>query len=195
MNNHAKTISEFLDVVDSIHGVYLDSTLGFKLITEYILKIQNKSIRLIGSEATIDKLDEAEFIYGTSSPPKYKDPHNSSLLHITTQGGLKERNKKDGINFKVIGNLSIVQIYQFWEDKYRDEIAKSMNLQKDDLKSDIFGELRQIRTSIIHNNNIVTSDCEKKVKIIKFKQGEVIFLKQNEVHEIVNAVKSYLRSL
>lgn len=195
MGNHAKIITEFLNVVDSIHGVYLDSTLGFKLVTEYILKIQNKSIKLIGSKATIDKLDEAEFIYGTGSPPKYKDPLNPSLLHITTQGELKERNKKDGINFKVIGNLTIVQIYQFWEDKYRDEIAKSMNLQKDDLKSDIFGELRQIRASIIHNNSIVTSDCEKKVKIVNFGKGEEIFLKQNDVHGIVNAVKSYLRSL
>ena len=94
MKTHKKIIDNFISVIDSIHGVYLDSTLGFGLLIEYILKMQTKSMKLIGKEATIAKLDKAEFMYGTGSPPKHKDLSSSNLLHITTQGELKKRNKK-----------------------------------------------------------------------------------------------------
>lgn len=188
-------VDDFIAVIDSIYGVYLDSTLGFKLLIEYIQKTQKNALNLLDQEATVEKLDRAEFIYGIGSPPQYKDHRNSNLLHITTQGELKERNKENGINFKKIGNLVIVLIYQFWEDRYRNEIARSMNLKKDKLTSDIFGELRHLRRSIIHNNGLAIPEVESKVKIVIFKNGEEIFLKPDDIRKIVNKVKEYLRML
>jgi len=195
MENRKSIINNYISVIDAIYGVYLDSTLGFKLLNKYIQKIQRESIRLIGPEATIEKLDKAEFIYGRGSPPQYKDPSNPNSLHKTTQGVLKERNKESGINFKTIGNLSIVQIYQFWENNYRDKIAQAMNLKRDELKSDIFGELRCLRESILHHSSFALPNVEKKVKVVKFKGGEEIFLKKNDVRKIVNTVKIYLNTL
>jgi len=157
--------------------------------------MQKKSIELIGSEATTKKLDEAEFMYGMGSPPQHKIPNDRGVLHMTTQGELKERNKENGINFKVIGNLSVVLLYQYWEDKYREAIATSINLKKSELMSPIFGELRQIRNAILHNNGIATTKVEKKVQIVKFKQGEEIYLARENLHEIINAIKDYLKSL
>lgn len=114
---------------------------------------------------------------------------------MTTQGELKERNKEDGINFKNIGNLSIVLMYQFWEDKYRDEIAQSMNLERNELESNIFGELRHLRRSIIHNSGLALPGVEKKVEIVKFKEGEEILLRRNDIRKIVKAVKEYVETL
>ena len=92
MVNKENLLDEFIQIIDSIYGVYLDSTLGFKLLNEYIQKMQRKSLLLIGKDATIEKLDMAEFIYGIGFPPKQKNFRDPGLLHITTQGELKERN-------------------------------------------------------------------------------------------------------
>jgi hypothetical protein len=195
MKVHKHTIDDFISVINSIYGVYLDSTLGFKLLNEHITKFQNKSVKLIGPEATVEKLDKAEFIYGTGTPPQYKIPNDRRVLHMTTQGELKERNKENGINFKVIGNLSVVLLYQYWEEKYREAIATSNNLKINELKAPIFGELRHLRVAILHNNGIATIDVERKVQIVRFKQGEDIFLTRENLREIINTIKDYLESL
>lgn len=184
------SISEFMNVIDEIYGVYLDSTYGFKLLVDNIQKIQKKAIGLIGPMATVEELDKRSFVYGKGSP------YDSHLLHQTTQGTLKKRNKKNALNYKVMGNLSAVQIYQYWEDKYREEIANSLKKDRDELRSDVFGDLRHYRQAIIHNNGIATQDCEDKVKILrKFKRGEEIFLNEEQIFKIIREVKSYLNSI
>lgn len=64
MQDSKSIINDFILVIDAIYGVYLDGTLGFDLLYGYIQKMQKKSIKFIGPEATIEKLDKAEFIYG-----------------------------------------------------------------------------------------------------------------------------------
>ena len=183
-------ISEFLKVIDSIYGLYLDSTLGFKLVENYINNMQKNAMKLIGHAATIAKLDEKAFSYGNGHPER------GLILHRTTQGELKKRNKKDGPNFKVAGNLLVVQIYQYWEDYYRGKLANLKGLEKDGLKSDVFGELKEFRASIIHNKGNTTNEQATKTKKFKwFTKGEEIFLTENQVLEIVEAVNEYLVSL
>jgi hypothetical protein len=190
-----KIKNNYISTIDDIYGVYLDSTLGFKLLTDKIKKIQEKTIKLFGSDTTIEKLDEAEFMYGIGDPQKNKIVRDPSLLHVTTQGELKERNKVKGINTETIGNLCVVQIYQFWEDKYRKEIAKLLNKEKDDVESDIFEELRHIRRSIIHNGGYAIPEVEKKVKIVTFKEGDKIVLKEDDMRKIITAIKDYLDTI
>lgn len=195
MQGKNELIDEFISTVDSIYGVYLDSTLGLKLLIEYIQKMQNKSIKFIGQEATLEKLDKAEFMYGVGEPPQYKDTYDANILHITTQGELKQRNKENGVNYKNIGNLVIVLIYQLWEDKYRNTIAQSMGIEKNDLNSEIFGELRHLRRSIVHKNGLAINEVESKVELVHFKEGEEIYLRPDDIRMIVLQIKTYLELL
>lgn len=182
-------IAEFLNVIDGIYGVYLDSTYGFKLLETHINNLQEKSIKLFGAP-TIVKLDERAFSYGRGHP------ETGLILHSTTQGELKKRNKKNGPNFKVVGNMFIVQIYQYWEDFYREEVAHALGIHKNDLKSDEFGDLREFRNSIIHNEGKATHEQATKTKKFKwYKKGEEIFLTENQILEIVETVSEYLLSL
>lgn len=68
---------------------------------------------------------------------------------------------------KISGGLVLVMFYQLWEDKYRKLIADNLAVEKNDLKNDLFGELRYLRQSIVHNHFAGISDL-KKLKILKF---------------------------
>lgn len=183
-------ISEFLNIINSIYGLYLDSTLGFKLVENHIINMQQNAIKLIGKEATIAKLDEKAFSYGKGHPER------GLILHRTTQGELKKRNKKNGPNFKMAGNLLVIQIYQYWEDFYREKIANIQGVEKNDLKSDVFGDLRLFRTSCIHNKGKATNEQASKSKKFKwYKKGQEILLTENQILEIIETVSEYLLSL
>jgi hypothetical protein len=190
VGNVNKSIFEFMKVIDGVYGLYLDSTSGYKLLNNQIINFQQKAQKLLSSPLTTAELDERGFIYGKGHPD------NTNFLHITTQGKLKKRNEKNGTNFRVIANLLVVLIHQYWEDFYRGKIAALNGLKKDDLQSDVFGDLKQFRHSIIHNRGKATWDQASKVKLFKwFKRGEEIFLNENQVLEIVTKVKDYLSSL
>ena len=95
----------------------------------------------------------------------------------------------------MLANQSVVQIYQYWEDMYREEIARNMGICKNDLKVDVFGDLRIIRQSIIHNHGIATSDITK-CKILKwFNQKQVIEIDSKMFEKIVFESKGSLKKL
>jgi hypothetical protein len=180
---------EFIAIVDEIYGMYLDSTYGFRLLENQIINIQKKSLKLLGTKASISEMDTKAFIYGKGSP------YNPLLLHKTTQGDLKNRNIKNGSNYKTIANLTIVLIYQYWEDTYRDKISQNIGITKNDIKSDVFSDLRLMRQCIIHHKGVVTIDYIKKILLYNwFTIYEEIQLNENQVLKIINDVKHYLNS-
>jgi hypothetical protein len=71
-------------------------------------------------------------------------------------------------------NMSIVMMYAYWEDHYREKIAHAIGLKdKNDVKIEIMGDLRILRNSIVHNGGYVISD--KKFKILgDFRPGDQI---------------------
>ncbi len=182
---------EFNGIIDYIYGVYLDSTtFAFRLFREWLINNQLSTSKITGQ--SIEDLDKAKFYFGVG------DPNNSDsyVLHECTQGQLKKRNDKDNDNYIIIANLCIVLIYQYWEDHYRKQIAKELGLpNKDALKSDIMGDLRLLRTSIIHHNAIAKKEVEN-CKLLKwFKEGDKIYIDSKKFENIVFHVKAYIKSI
>jgi hypothetical protein len=174
---------EFNKVVDQIYGVYLDSTAGF--VQNYALmgKMQKDSIRK--DKFSQDYLDNCALTYGTDDPDKPR----AIILHKCSQKEFKERNSSGGNNYKTIGNLCVVQIYQFWEDCFRSKIASKLFCKKDQLKSEVFGDLNFLRRSIIHNQAIADKDISK-CKIFKwFKEGEEIKFTEKQIEKIIRRIK------
>ena len=68
-----------------------------------------------------------------------------------------DRNKMGGRNQRYIGNMCVVTIYQYWDDNYRVKLAKAMGLEhKNCIYADIFGDIGDLRNSIIHNGGEAT---------------------------------------
>jgi hypothetical protein len=170
-------LEEFRKNIDEVYGVYLDSVRGFDLIVDDHNK-NNVNI----SDAELKK---RRIFYGVGNP----NSNDSYVLHKTTQYEYRERNKKEGRNRVVLANQSIVQIYQYWEDKYREEIAKLFGKKKNELKSPIFGDFRLLRVSIIHNHGIAISSI-KNCELLKwFKPGEVISIDNKMFEKAIFHVK------
>lgn len=187
-------LKEFNRVVDRILGVYLDSTLGFSLGKKHIENTQRTCISQNPHDpqlSSLEYLDSVKMIHGEGNP---NDP-DSVMLHRSTQKEFKERNTEGGENFKFIANMSLISIYQYWEDHYRDTIASHLSLEKNKLMSPIMGDIRHIRRSIIHRQSRCVLEVERCTHINWFVENdEVVFTKEQFKH-VVALVKEYINSL
>jgi hypothetical protein len=188
MNTPDKTIAlidEFLRVVDLIYGVYLDSTKGFFLGLKQLIETQERSIEVNKDStpelATIEYHDSLHFYYGKGEPGK----PGSVILHKCTQGELKRRNEKGGDNYKFIGNMCLVSIYQYWEDHYRSAIAESLQLEKEEILISVMGDLRFFRRSIIHHKGIALAEVEKCELLKWFKTNDEVFIDESKMEDII----------
>ena len=189
-------IDEFEDVVTSIYGVYLMSMQGFHRLVEELLKLQHMTVNKFKStdpeHASVQYLDSLEYIFGKGSP----NLPNSIELYRCTQGEYKERNSERGVNSRFIGNMCVIAIYQYWEDYFRQKIADLLNKKnKNELTSDIMGDLKILRHSIIHHRSIALREVEDCQLLRWFKEGDDIFIDRDMMQYIVFQVKSYLRTL
>ena len=105
---------EFLRKVYDIYGLYFDSIHGFGLVAAKIKEFQKTFLEKY-KISSIEDFDKTSFIYGRGKPGS-KDSYS---MHISKMGKIKERNKKGGENYKIVANLCLVLIYQYWEDYYR----------------------------------------------------------------------------
>ena len=180
--------NEFLEILDNIYGVYLDGTEGFSLVRNKIIEGQQNTSKITGM--SIEDLDNASFTYGKGDP-RNSDSYN---LHKCTQGKLKKRNEKDGDNDAIIANLCIVLIYQYWEDHYREQIAKELgHYKKNDLKSDIMKDLNLLRQSIVHHRAIAKKEVEKCKLLQWFKDGDKIYVNRKMFEDIVFYIKADIK--
>jgi len=174
---------EFLRKVYDIYGLYFDSIHGFVLVAAKIKEFQKTFLEKY-KISSIEDFDKTSFIYGRGKPGS-KDSYS---MHISKMGKIKERNKKSGENYKIIANLCLVLIYQYWEDYYREKIANNNGYEKNELELDIFNDIRIIRRSIIHNSSIAIKDV-KKLKFLKwFKKGDKIEIDTKQLEKIIEYI-------
>ena len=171
---------EFDELINHIYGLYLDATIGFSENKNYITNIQNATIKR--EKVTKEYLDNLVFSFGDEK----------FIQHRCTQKEFIERNTEGGFNFVALGNLCIVLIYQYWEDHYRQEIAKCLSFEKNELTSELFGELRIIRHSIIHNNAIALKEVNNCKIITWLYEGNPIWFTPEDMKFIINKIKEFL---
>jgi len=183
-----ETLQEYLNVVDGIYGLYLDAIKGFISNKKLMEKIQSETS--ISHNLTITELDNKPVRF---QEKKTADPE-SYILHECTQKMFKNRNEVNSTNFIILGNLCVSHIYSYWEDYYREKIATHNGNKKDGIVSDLFGDLRNFRISIIHNRSIAISKVEKNKVLKWFNRGEKIRLTQLDVEKIIALVKEEIKS-
>ncbi len=181
---------EFLAVVDSIYGVYLDATHGFGLVYERILNAQQD--RAARTHTSIEDQDSLPLWYGIGDPP---DDPDAAALHAVTQGECKARNIRGGDNWIFLANVCLVSIYQFWEDQFREAIAAALGKDKNELPVPVMGDIRHLRHSILHNGGTATSDVERCKVLRWFRRGERIALTADQVQTTVYEIQRAIQEI
>jgi len=183
------TIREFEQVVEVIYGIYLDSVLGFGLIIEKQNWMRQQQAEKL--HFTSEQSDNSHLIYGVGDP----NIPESYTLHECTLRKLRERNEKDGLNYKIIGNLCLVLVYQFWEDNCRHKLEDISGLPRNAILSPLWGDIGHLRNSIIHKNGIAIDDVNKCSVLTWFKAGEEISINDKQFEMLISQVKKELHEL
>lgn len=190
-----QVLNEFNAVVDDAYALYLDATTAMFTYVEWFEQRQRETIARLadqGGPKTIEEADKLRFHYGAGDPNKSKE---ARLQFESTQGELKERNKKNGGNYRKMSRVLIITIYQYWEDYYRQKFAEAVGKSKNDIKHDLLGDIRLFRNDIVHHSNLATAEIQK-CKVLKhFATNEEIQLDQDQVLSLVSKLRQALDDL
>lgn len=192
-------IVEFREIVDAIYGTYLDACDGFADVRARAAEIEEEGVRSYEDvKAQHPELSHlpfggTDFAYSRSVPagsqPRYRH------LHQVPIEAIRCRNEEGGSNFKFIGNMCVVTLYQYWEDYFRLQFAQDLGVEKNDLQVPLFGELRHYRHAIIHNRAIATAEVEECAVLRGPKRGEPLLLNRNLFEEIIDGILGFLQVL
>lgn len=187
-------INEYLQIIDNIYGTYFDSLKGFSINKEEMESQQQNFIKELSVKnpdiAKMEYLDNCKMIYGKG------DPNNSKSypLHISTQKEFKARNSEKGLNYEFAGNMVVITIFHYWEDKYRADISKYLD-KKDNIKLSVFGDLRILRQSIVHHQGKALKEINKCEVFKWFSENDKLFFTRDMIEDIIREVKDCLNTL
>lgn len=180
-----QVIAEFLDTVQGINGTYYDAIRGFSLCHEHLTKAQTDNLGVIRAQnpqhASIEFLDTQDVMYADGWP---EDP-TFRPLHMTTMKHFKARNTPDGANARLMANLCLVAIYQWWEERFRPNIAEFMARDPKEIVCPVMGDLRLIRISIIHGKSIAKPNIKSCQVLRWFREGDEIIITQTHFREMI----------
>ena len=112
------------------------------------------------------------------------------MLHQVTQGELKQRNQKNGENARFLGAMCVVSIYQFWEVRFRNEVAAELGVSRQSLQHNLFGDIRLIRIAILHHGGIAGKEIEKCTLLKWFKEGDEIRIDEDKMYDLIFKLRS-----
>ena len=92
--------------------------------------------------------------FGTSNP----NDTDATFVYRRSFGYLLDASEMDGETFVIHRKNLVILLYASWEDRYRQEIAREAGLNsRNDLTSDVFGDVRAYRHAIVHANGKLQS--------------------------------------
>lgn len=198
---------EFTKFWKRLQSFYLDAAVGFAYVRGHIEKEQKQLRSYVrGTELDAEKFQNTlSFSYDQI----FSGAFCTSTIHGATRGEAKARNLPSGTNFTILGQLCLVTFYDFWNDYLRREyvIAKGKldaneteeKIVKAALREhashDLWGDIKHLRASVVHNNGIATSDVAR-CKLIKwFKPGDPIRLTPEHMRTLFLALLQYRNEL
>ncbi|MBK6674617.1 MAG: hypothetical protein IPG49_14555 [Proteobacteria bacterium] len=183
------SLEEYLAAVNGVFGLYYDSQRGFQLVFEEAERVRQFALHKF-HKATPEKLDATTVLYsrGLPSDPRYMP------LHTVTQADLRARNRQDGFNSKMLGNMCLVMIFEYWETEYRRRIADELRISKDALMVDTIGDIRLFRNSILHHSAVALPNIVNCRKFKWFSPGDIIAVSRAQMEEVVGTLVTDLRA-
>jgi hypothetical protein len=187
---------EFMRLSYDLLGAYLDALGGLESIRNDVIRYQAKTIE--GLKQSDPANASEQFMDQQSLSHEFgADQHGPrKLLHRTTQGEFKRRTSFGGLDARLLGYMMVALLYGSWEDKYREAFALALgHSKKDDLQSDLFGDLRKLRIAIIHNHGIATQDVESGKILRWFRRGDSMFISHEHVDRLFDHLDAYVTQL
>lgn len=184
-----ETARSFGNLAVSIKDVYFDTGFAFTCAREKLVQTQIEE----GGTTPEDlaKFDASMFVV-CKGASKF---NSKNILHTTTQGAIKRRLEPSGQNEQFMGNMTLITLFHIWNDEYRKAFASALGIRSEDLKVDVFGDMRIIRNSIVHNSSIATTEIEKCNTLKWFKHKEKIAVTSDMIMDMYKHIHNFLKEM
>ena len=128
-----------------------------------------------------------------------EDPALPDVIHqrVIRADEFITANSEAGFNEQQVCWSIIVFIFAYWDEKIRPEIATIRGVEKDEVKINVFGDLRVLRRMIVHNGGVLGAADHAKLKVLNgiCQADAKISLTHDQMHKIFVAIKSAIGSL
>ena len=188
---------EFAAKLEEQHTYYLDSIIGFSVLHDRMMAKQLGIMNFLGEHeyASEEFLDTCTTLYKELSG---KDLVPMTLSPVMQQGQVKARNRENGENTFILGANCVVALYSYWEEYLRVEIGiakgvlgigarnndRTRQVLNQHVTYDIWGDIRHLRNSIVHNNGLAYSKITGCNVINCFKPGDKVELDLKKMRAI-----------
>ena len=99
---------------------------------------------------------------GTAFPNSEQRPGRSTIAQMA-QGDLLDALAPGGAFGDLCAKALVVMMYLRWDEYFRPRIADILSVNKNAVKSDLMGDIRHLRISIIHKNSVLPSNFNDKL--------------------------------
>ena len=179
-------VREYIDFVNSQVGAYMDALAGF---AGHFTRVERQVHRVsrLSHRATAAK-GEPVVVWAS-----YEDPTQPDIIHnrIVRADDYLAINSRGGSNEQQHARAIIVFLYTAWESDLRPRLAQARGVELNEIRSDIMGDLKQLRHAIIHARGILDADSHRKLKQLTsmFLPDAPVTIAYDDMHTIVVKVK------
>lgn len=136
--------------------------------------------------------DNNRTFFGTAPPDAPQSLGKSTTSSIQDKD-LLEMLKVEGEFENQLSKQFIVFVYHLWDDNFRDKIADSLSISKNQVECDLMGDIRHIRNSIIHKNSDIRQKDLNHLKILSqiwdLKPGELV-ISWKMIHSLMEQINA-----
>ena len=137
---------------------------------------------------------DAAFSVGSQLPDGEQSP-GRSVIAQTTQGAFLEALGPGAMVEQLQARAFVVLVYALWEENYRKKIADAIGVAKNAIACNLMGEIRHVRTWIVHDNSVAPHNgrvkCPMLTQLWEFEPGELALTDEmlRPLMEQINALK------
>jgi hypothetical protein len=181
----------FIDFVNRQVGVYCDCLAGFE---GNKVRIERQVARV--TRPVSQRIENGQPVIVWAS---LEDPGRPDVIHhrIIRADEFITANTEAGFNEQQVCWSIIVFVYAYWDEEIRPQIAKIRGVQKNEVRLDVFGDLRILRQNIVHHSGVLETAEHAKLKVLDSicRAGATISPTHDQMHKIFVAIKNAIGAL
>lgn len=186
MESFDNIIREYIDFVNQEVGVYMDALAGFAGHRTRVERQVHRVNRPVHSSTDAQGLPVMVWA-------SYEDPSKPDVIHnrIIRAEDYMAANANGGSNEQQHAKAIVIFLYTYWEDEIRPRLAASQNVERENIRSDVMGDLRIIRHAILHTKSIIPLGRYKALKKMQdlFVPEKPILLPYDNMQQVFIRIK------
>ncbi|CTP86301.1 hypothetical protein XTPLMG728_1172 [Xanthomonas translucens pv. poae] len=177
-----KSVDALLSHAEQTYGLFHDSAQGWRRLSDLFESlVQQEMAKGMPREQAL----KSPLIHGKG------EPGSGEALHFSNLGERLAACAHGGQNEITLSNLCLISIYSFWEDRTRNEIAKTLGMDKDNVQSDLFGDINKMRNVILHASGIMDQRA-RSMKVLKwFSVGDRVIVDREKLHQVILLIRQF----